>query len=200
MINDFTNNSFEEQWQNAFDDAELPPPEAVWENIESTFDNIPTDAQRELPKHGSQSLWFYGGAVLVGIVGFWYFMNNNQAVVVTIKPIVMQQKSSPPLIVPTIQPTISTHAIKQYVVKNESVTINKKQDDLPVNEDISRELLPDSIGVLNPVLPKLIAPTIEQINIESFAPHVPYYEVQKPKKPKKSIWKDIKVSVGVGAY
>jgi hypothetical protein len=145
-------------------------------------------------------LWFYGGAVLVGIVGFWYFMNNNQAVVVAIKPIVMQQKSPPPLIMPTIQPTISTHAIKQYVVKNESVTINKKQDDLPVNEDISRELLPDSIGVLNPVLPKLIAPTIEQINIESFAPPVPYYEVQKPKKPKKSIWKDIKVSVGVGAY
>ena len=48
-MEDITNNSFEEQWQRAFDDASSPPSEEVWERIEFSLE------KNFQPKSGNNS-------------------------------------------------------------------------------------------------------------------------------------------------
>lgn len=69
-------NKFEESWQKAFDDASVPPPERVWEGIESHLNHaIPIPAQKS-------SKWSYllASLVLLLILGplGWIFWNNSE--------------------------------------------------------------------------------------------------------------------------
>ena len=67
-----TNNSFEEQWQKAFDDASLPPSEAVWERIESGL-------QSNIHPKPNYNSYYFGviSAVILG-VSLWFFINRNK--------------------------------------------------------------------------------------------------------------------------
>ena len=76
-MTDSTNNSFEEQWQNAFDDTQLTPPESVWEKIELTLkpENIPPSK----PNFGNKPYYFLGG-IVVGLLGLFFWLKSGQIV------------------------------------------------------------------------------------------------------------------------
>jgi hypothetical protein len=74
-MTDSTNNSFEEQWQHAFDNTELTPPESVWEKIELGLK--PENTLPSKPNFGNKPYYFLGG-ILVGILGLFLWFNNTE--------------------------------------------------------------------------------------------------------------------------
>ena len=199
-MGNITNNSFEEQWQKAFDNASLPPSEAVWERIELDLEN------NILPKSGN-GLYYIGviSAVILG-VSSWLFINKNE---VKKQIQVIENKA-----------IISSEKIEKSAFKKEEKLISKpkeisqiKKVFVPEKEEIIEpdilvkepenevRIINDSIDFMNPIM------TTKKVNFELINPNIiipfeqtPYYEIPKPITKKKSIWDRIRISGGVGVY
>ena len=196
-----TNNSFEEQWQKAFDDASLPPSEAVWERIESGLQsNIP-------PKPNHNSYYYFGiiSAVILG-VSVWFYMNRNeeekQVQVIENKDIGLESK---------VEKIVSKKEEKRMVYSKEKIT--SKKIFIPQKEEFiepeivmtepenQQRLISDSVDFMSPIM------ETKKMNSEFLNPTIsipfeqtPYYEILKPKPKKKSIWDKVRISGGVGVY
>jgi hypothetical protein len=199
-----THNSFEEQWQNAFDDALLPPSEAVWERIESGLqNNIP-------PKSNNGSYYFGAISAIILGVGLWFFMSKKEDIkkVQVTEDKVIISKNNTEKVLPKeqekiiIKPTEKTLIKKVFISEKEAVVepiIEPKIiTEIPENQE---RILADSIDFMNPIM------ATKKMNSELVNPSInipfeqtPYYEIPKPKSKKNSIWDKIRISGGVGVY
>jgi hypothetical protein len=196
-----THNSFEEQWQKAFDDASLPPSEVVWERIESDLkNNIP-------PKPNNNSYYYFGAiSVIILGVGLWFFMSKNELKkeiqVVENKVVIPENKIEE--ILPKeeekriIKPKEKRLTQKIFIPEKEEII----EPEIVINEPKNQgRIITDSIDFMIPIIVTqkvnsgLINPSIN-IPFE----RIPYYEIPKPKSKKKSIWDKVRISGGVGVY
>ncbi len=203
-MEDITNNSFEEQWQRAFDDASIPPSEAVWESIELSLEN------NFQPKFSSNA-YTIGviSAVILGI-SLWFFISpkeeKNPLQVIENKIVI--SKESVEKIVPKIEEILvieqkENRQVKKAIVleKQENIEPTIKVDlDVKESENQERKII-NSMDFMSPIM------ATKKINSELATPSIniplentPYYEIPKPKSKKKSIWDKIRISAGVGVY
>jgi hypothetical protein len=199
-----TNNSFEEQWQRAFDDASLPPSEAVWEKIDSQLETL----NPPKPNNGS---YYIGGisAVILG-VGLWFFMSEKEEEkilqVVENKVVTLENK---------IEKEVLNTEEKLIIKPKEKVPIKKVS--IPEREEIidpiieheiitqipenQERIIVDSIDFMSPIIAtKKVSSEFENPSINIPFEQTPYYEIPKPKSKKKSIWDKVRISGGVGVY
>ena len=196
-----TNNSFEEQWQRAFDDASLSPSEAVWERIDS-------ELQNNIPPKPNNNFNYYL-AVTLGIilgVGLWFFMSKEKVIkvaqIVENKVIILEKvipKTEEKLIIKPKEKTlirkVFTSEKKETVepiIESEIIT------QIPENQE---RIITDSIDFMSSIV------ATQKVNSEFVNPSInrsfeqtPYYEILKPKSKKKSIWDKVRISGGVGIY
>jgi NACalpha-BTF3-like transcription factor len=205
-MNNSTNNSFEEQWQRAFDDASLPPSDAVWEKIELGLgnDNIP-------PKPNNSS-YYLGGAVLTVILGLgiWFFSNEKEAIKSTQvfeNKGVKQEEKVESVVLEKIEKVAikpkEIQAIKKVIIpKKEEVEVVVNEPDIIVQEPENQtRIITDSIDFINPkISTKNMDTGFENPSIEIPFQATPYYEKPIPKPKKKSIWDKVRISGGVGIY
>jgi hypothetical protein len=198
-----TNNSFEEQWQRAFDDASLPPSEAVWEKIDSQL-QTPNPPK---PNNGS----YYIGAISAIIlgVGLWFFMSKKE-----------EEKA---LQVVKNQAIISGNKIENLITKEEKFIVKPKEKistrkvSTPIKEEVietmsepeiiaqipenQERIITDSIDFMSPIMAtKKMSSELVNPSINIPFDQTPYYEIPRPKSKKKSIWDKVKISGGVGVY
>jgi hypothetical protein len=199
-----TNNSFEEQWQKAFDDASLSPSEAVWERIESGLqDNI-------VPKPNNNSYYF--GAISAVILGIclWFFMSKKEDIkeVQVVENKVVILKSNVEKLLPKeekiliIKPKEKTPIRKVSTPLKEEVTEPISEPEIitqiPQNQE---RIIVDSIDFMSPIMAtKKMSSELMNPSINIPFEQTPYYEIPKPKSKKKSIWDKVRVSGGVGVY
>lgn len=209
MMNDFTNNnSFEEQWQKAFDDASLTPSDSVWEKIEKglSIEEMPLP---QTPKNTFP--WSYLGAVLAVLLGVtsWLFIQETQFQAE--KPMEIQEKQ----VIKMPENTNSTSVIAQKENVRKPLNLPMKtnlavpqKEEVPeeqpnlVQEEIvpERIKLADSISTLSPLPAKNLTGSFQTPPVEIQTETTPYYEPTKPKPKKNSIFKNVKISVGIGTY
>jgi hypothetical protein len=196
-----TNNSFEEQWQRAFDDASLSPSEAVWERIDS-------ELQNNIPPKPSNNFNYYL-AVTLGIilgVGLWFFMSREKVIkvaqIVENKVVILEKvipKTEEKL---TIKPKEKTLIRKVFTSEKketvEPIIESEIITQIPENQE---RIITDSIDFMSPIM------ATQKVNSEFVNPSInrpfeqtPYYEILKPKSKKKSIWDKVRISGGVGIY
>jgi hypothetical protein len=209
MMNDFTNNnSFEEQWQKAFDDASLTPSDSVWEKIEQGL----SIEQTPLPQSPKNTFpWSYLGAVLAVLLGVasWLFIQETQFQAE--KPVEIQEKQ----VIKMPENTNSTSVIAQKENVRKPLNLPMKtnlavpqKEEVPeeqpnlVQEEIvpERIKLADSISTLSPLPAKNLTGSFQTPPVEIQTETTPYYEPTKPKPKKNSIFKNVKISVGIGTY
>ena len=199
-----TNNSFEEQWQRAFDDASLPPPEAVWEKIDSQLETL----NPPKPNSGLYYTGIISAVILIG--GLWFFRGNkkekNVLQVVENKMVITENKIEK--VIPEmeqkriIKPKEKTPIKKVFTPEKEEVIEPISEPEiftqLPENQE---RIITDSIDFMSPIM------AIKKVNSELMNPSInvpfeqtPYYEIPKPKSKKKSIWDKVRISGGVGVY
>jgi hypothetical protein len=217
-MTDSTNNSFEEQWQHAFDNTELTPPESVWEKIELGLK--PENTLPSKPNFGNKPYYFLGG-ILVGILGlFLWFNNTEKQVQVVEKEEVKTEKT-----VVKNRPNISQKDIEvvaddiKYKTNkfvevvggdtnhgasgSENYTMEEPLfvvSSITTTEEIPQRTLTDSVEMIEPLATKSIHSEIENPMIILPTDQTPYYVKPTPKPQKKSILKNIKISVGAGVY
>lgn len=211
MMNDFTNNSFEEQWQNAFDDTSLTPSDALWDKIEQSLDveagpsSLPQTPKNTFP-------FYYLGSALVALlgIGYWVFIANT-SISNEIQPILQEEiKLEKQILLKRVTPSSNEKIQKdiqplspEVPVKTKALPIVQSEEQPSVvveDESLERIKLSDSIETLTPLSTKSVTHEWQQPVIISPADATPYYEPTKPKPQKKSIFKNVKVSVGVGTY
>ncbi len=199
-----TNNSFEEQWQRAFDDASLPPSEAVWEKIDSQLETL----NPPKPNSGLYYTGIISAVILIG--GLWFFMGNkkekNVLQVVENKMVITENKIEK--VIPEmeqkriIKPKEKTPIKKVFTSEKEEVIepISEPEIITQIPENQER-IITDSIDFMSPIM------AIKKVNSELMNPSInvpfeqtPYYEIPKPKSKKKSIWDKVRISGGVGVY
>jgi hypothetical protein len=204
-MNNSNNNSFEEQWQNAFDDASLPPSEAVWERIESGLETpIP-------PKPNNNSYYYFGAilAVILG-VGLWFFMNKKveeKEVQVVENKTIMPEISIEKLASKTeekviIKPIEKTTIKKVLSPKKEELTEAIFEPEIIAQKPENQtRIITDSIDFISPkISTKNMNTGFGNPSIEIPFQATPYYEKPIPKPKKKSIWEKVRISGGVGIY
>jgi hypothetical protein len=195
-----THNSFEEQWQKAFDNASLPPSEAVWEKIESGLqNNIPPK-----PNNGS----YYIGAVATMIlgIGLWFFVSNKEEEkalqVVENKVVIPEVKSRKLEEKLVIKPKENSQVKKIFMPEKQEIIEPIVEPEIitqiPENQE---RIITDSIDFMSPII------ITQKVNSELINPSInipfeqtPYYEIPKPKSKKKSIWDKVRISGGIGVY
>ena len=199
-----TNNSFEEQWQRAFDDASLPPSEAVWEKIDSQLETL----NPPKPNSGLYYTGIISAVILIG--GLWFFRGNkkekNVLQVVENKMVITENKIEK--VIPEmeqkriIKPKEKTPIKKVFTSEKEEVIepISEPEIITQIPENQER-IISDSIDFMSPIM------AIKKVNSELVNPSInvpfeqtPYYEIPKPKSKKKSIWDKVRISGGVGVY
>jgi NACalpha-BTF3-like transcription factor len=205
-MNNSTNNSFEEQWQKAFDDASLPPSDAVWEKIELGLgnDNIP-------PKPNNSS-YYLGGAILTVVLGLgiWFFSHEKESIksvqVIENKEVKQEEKTGNVVLENVekvaVQPK-EIQAIKKVIIsKKEEVEVVVNEPEIIVQEPENQtRIIPDSIDFINPkISTKNMNTAFENPSLEIPFQAIPYYEKPIPKPKKKSIWDKVRISGGVGIY
>lgn len=190
-------NSFEEQWQNAFDDASLPPSEAVWERIESNLENnIP-------PKPNNNFTYYFGfiTTIILG-VGLWFFMSENEVKkevqVIENEIITPIEKVLPKEVKPIIKSKEKALIKRVFIPEREEII----EPEIVVNEPENQErIISDSIDFMNPIMAtKKVNSELENPSINIPFERTPYYEIPKPKSKKNSIWDKIRISGGIGVY
>lgn len=192
-----THNSFEEQWQNAFDDALLPPSEAVWERIESGLENnIP-------PKPNNNSTYYFGAisAIILGVV-LWFFMGKNEvkkeSQVIENEIITPIEKVLSKEVKPIVKSKEKALIKKVFIPEREEII----EPEIVINEPENQErVIVDSIEFMSPII------VTQKVNSGLINPSInipfertPYYEIPKPKSKKKSIWDKVRISGGIGVY
>jgi hypothetical protein len=220
-MTDSSNNSFEQQWQHAFDDAELTPPESVWEKIELTLK--PENTPPAKPNFGSKSYYFWGG-VGVGLLGLFLWINNleNKSQTIEKEEVIIKKLVNIPtnedvkneMLTPKkqgipLRKSINSNTLVKVVdVVGLSVPVNTNygSEETPIvepkenNEEISPRTLTDSVEMIEPLTIKNIQSEIEHPVIILPTEQTPYYIKPIPKSKKKSILKNVKISVGAGLY
>jgi hypothetical protein len=214
-MTDSTNNSFEEQWQHAFDNAELTPPESVWEKIELSLK--PESILPSKPNFGNKPYYFLGG-ILAGLLGvFLWFSNTENKNQVVEKQDVIVKKSISQKVVRVVGGD-TNHGAKHKaskIVEVVGVAINHGasgtenymiEEPLSVSPPITTigeipvKTLTDSVEMIEPLTTKSIHAEIENPTINLPTDQAPYYVKPIPKSQKKSIFKNVKISVGAGVY
>jgi hypothetical protein len=195
-----THNSFEEQWQKAFDDALLPPSEAVWERIESGLrNNIP-------PKSNNGSYYFGAISAIILGVGLWFFMGSNeekkQVQIIDNKDIILESKEEKVLLKKEEKVNIKPKYQKVFLLEKEELKepVIEPKIITQILENQER-IITDSIDFMNPIM------ATKKINSEIINPSInipfeqtPYYEISKPKSKKNSIWDKVRISGSIGVY
>ena len=195
-----TNNSFEEQWQRAFDDASLPPSEAVWEKIDLQL-NTPISPK---PING----FYYLGAISTVIlgIGLWFFMSkeeDDKPVQVVEDKVVILEK-----IIPKIEEKLIIQLSEEATIGKISIPKKEKIIELIIESEIITEIpenqeriIFDSVSFMNPIIAtKKVNSEFDNSSINIPFEQTPYYEISKPKSKKKSIWDKVKISGGVGIF
>jgi hypothetical protein len=205
-MNNSTNNSFEEQWQRAFDEASLPPTDAVWEKIELGLgnDNIP-------PKPNNSS-YYLGGAILTVILGLgiWFFSHEKEAiksVQVIENQEIKQEEKIGNVVVEKVEKVVvkpkEMQATKKVIIpKKEEIEIVPTEPEIVMQEPENQtRVITDSIDFISPkVSTKNMDTGFENPSIEIPFQATPYYEKPITKPKKKSIWDKVRISGGVGIY
>ena len=197
-IDDLSHNSFEEQWQKAFDDASMPPPNEVWEKIELGLDN------RIPPKLGNR--FYYFGAILALILSIvlWYFFGNKEEIkpilIIKNKPVIVVEKKE---ILPKTVEIIAFKAnekitVKKGITPKEEIIIEPQLVEIQP-EKIER-IITDSVDFITPISPKPTKLDFTTVTPEFQTEQTPYYEKPKPKPKKNAILKNVRISGGIGVY
>ena len=220
-MTDSTNNSFENQWQNAFDDAELTPPASVWEKIESGL--TPENTHLTKPNFGNKPHYFLGG-IMVGLLGLFFWFNDAEKESQVVEKEVVKSniiiKNEPIMTVDMVGRNINHGAKKYTPLSVFPQTTNRKILDvvgehtnhgaeLSVEAQTTAEgeyktniekYFTDSVEIITPLTTKSIHSEIEKPNIILPIDQTPYYAKPIPKSQKKSIFKNVKISAGAGVY
>lgn len=210
-MTDSTNNSFEEQWQHAFDDAELTPPESVWEKIELGLK--PKNTLPSKPNFGNKPYYFLGG-IIVGLLAMLLLVNNRrkESQVVEKQRFIAKKPSVKIKQEETIilgekqevfseshlkkKPIMASEKSKEIILFTETPNAEPREN----TEEIPIRTLTDSVEMIEPLATKSIHSKIENPTINLPTDQTPYY-IKPPFKPqKKSIFKNVKISAGVGIY
>lgn len=195
-----TNNSFEEQWQQAFDNASLSPSEAVWERIDLQLETIIP------PKPDNSSYYIATISTVILAVGLWFFMSKKEVIkpvqVVENKIVILEKvipKTEEKLIIKPKEKTL----IRKVFISEKKETIEPISESeiitqIPENQE---RIITDSIDLMSPIM------ATQKVNSELANPSInipfeqtPYYEIPKPKSKKKSIWDKVRISGGIGIY
>lgn len=195
-----TNNSFEEQWQQAFDNASLSPSEAVWERIDLQLETIIP------PKPDNSSYYIATISTVILVVGLWFFMSKKEVIkpvqVVENKIVILEKvipKTEEKLIIKPKEKTL----IRKVFISEKKETIEPIIESeiitqIPENQE---RIITDSIDLMSPIM------ATQKVNSELANPSInipfeqtPYYEIPKPKSKKKSIWDKVRISGGIGIY
>ena len=217
-MTDSTNNSFENQWQKAFDDAELTPPESVWEKIELGL--TPENSPPSKPNFGNKPYYFLGG-IAVGLLGLFLWFNNakkeSQIVEKEVvksnifaknEPIILEKKAIK-VIGGYINNGVKYKAkVVDVVGEDTNHGAETTTEVLPLSmppqattiEEVSIRILNDSVEMIEPLTIKNIHSNIEAPIINLPTDQTPYYVKPVIKSKKKSIFENIKISVGAGTY
>ena len=215
-MTDSTNNSFEEQWQNAFDDAELTPPESVWEKIELGLK--PENMLPSKTNFGNKPYYFLGG-IIVGLLGtFLWFKNAKKESQVSEKENISIEKNiikSEPVYLEKTGEVITkkTNQRSNYKAKivrvfanDANYEVNRAEESLYVEtqitptQEIPIRTLIDSVEMIEPLSTKIIHSEIENPTIYLPTNQTPYYVKPILKSQKKSILKNVKFSIGAGIH
>jgi hypothetical protein len=218
-MTDSTNNSFEEQWQHAFDNAELTPPESVWDKIELGLK--PENTLPSKTNFSSKPYYFLGG-IVVGLLGLFLWLNNDEdkrQVIenqeIKVKSTIVENKSEISPIVVELAIEDKNHRAKKVVgvvgedtnhgAENlmENYTMQEPLSASPqttIPEETPIRTLTDSVEMIEPLATKSIHSEIENPTINLPADQTPYYVKPLPKSQKKSILKNVKISMGAGVY
>jgi hypothetical protein len=205
-MNNSTNNSFEEQWQRAFDDASLPPSDAVWEKIELGLgnDNIP-------PKPNNSS-YYFGGTVLTVILGFGIcFFNQKKEAIKSVQVIenkeIKQEEKIENIVLEkaekiALKPKEMQATKKVIIPKKEEIEVVPTEPEIVIQEPENQtRIITDSIDFISPkISTKNMNTAFENPSIEIPFQATPYFEKPIPKSKKKSIWDKVRISGGVGIY
>jgi hypothetical protein len=210
-MTDSTNNSFEEQWQHAFDNAELTPPESVWEKIELGLN--PEHTLPSKPNFGNKPYYFLGG-IGVGLLGLFLWFNKTEKqvqviekeVVISKKPDIKIKKVEAVILAEKEEaisenhlkklPIITSEKSKEIILFPETPIAETKEND----EEVFIRTLTDSVEMIEPLTTKSIHSEIENPTINLPTDQTPYYVKPIPKPQKKSILKNVKISGSVGIY
>ena len=203
-MEDVTNNSFEEQWQRAFDDASSPPSEAVWERIEWSLEN------NFQPKFSSNAYTISAISAIILGISLWLFTSpkeeKKQLKVIENKVVIpdnslekMVSKIEEKLV---IKQKENRQVKKAFILEKPENIESITKLDLKIKDSENQErIITNSIDFMSPIM------AIKKINSELANPSIniplentPYYEIPKPKSKKKSIWNKIGISAGVGVY
>lgn len=195
-----TNNSFEEQWQQAFDNASLSPSEAVWERIDLQLETIIP------PKPDNSSYYIATISAVILAVGLWFFMSKKEVikpVQVVENKIVILEKVIPKteeklIIIPKEKTLIRKVFISEKKETIEPIIESEIVTQIPENQE---RIITDSIDLMSPIM------ATQKVNSELANPSInipfeqtSYYEIPKPKSKKKSIWDKVRISGGIGIY
>ena len=207
-MTDSTNNSFEEQWQHAFDDTQLTPPESVWEKIELTLK--PENTLPSKPDFGNNPYYFLG-VIVVGLLGLSLWFNNTEKESQIIEKEVVKSniiiKKEPIFLEKKVEVVSGNTNHRERGIKHDTKFVDVVGEDTnhgaektTMIEEVPVRNLTDSIEIITPLTTKSIHSEIENPTIILPIDQTPYY-VKPPIKPqKKSIFKNVKISVGAGAY
>ena len=203
-MEDVTNNSFEEQWQRAFDDASSPPSEAVWERIEWSLEN------NFQPKFSSNAYTISAISAIILGISLWLFMSpkeEKKQLKVIENKVVMLENSVEKMVSKieeklVIKQKENRQVKKAFILeKPENIESITKLDSKIKESENQERIITNSIDFMSPIM------AIKKINSELANPSIniplentPYYEIPKPKSKKKSIWNKIGISAGVGVY
>ena len=195
-----TNNSFEEQWQRAFDDASLSPSEAVWAKIDLQLETIIP------PKPDNSSYYIATISAVILAVGLWFFMSKKEVIkpvqVIENKVVILEKaipKTEEKLI---IKPKEKTLIRKVFISeKKETVEPIIESEIITQIHENEQRIITNSNDFMSPIM------ATKKMNSELVNPSInipfeqtPYYEIPKPKSKKKSIWEKVRISGGVGIY
>ncbi len=193
-MNDSSKNSFEQQWQDAFENASLTPSESVWEGIDARLPQA-NKPPKNFPTSG------YIGIALVGLlstIGLVTLDDSNpgtvqpfiqkKGIIYPKKTIIDHQSNNPVQLVPK-QRTF----VKRNHTPDKEVLIGSA---LPVNEAFIKKET-DTLLILQPRQVKSLS---IDLPIQQVTEEEPYY-IESPKgnppKKKESILKRIRISGGV---
>ena len=203
-MEDITNNSFEEQWQRAFDDASSPPSEAVWERIEWSLEN------NFQPKFSSNAYTISAISAIILGISLWLFMSpkeeKKQLKVIENKVVIpdnslekMVSKIEEKLV---IKQKENRQVKKAFILEKPENIESITKLDLKIKESENQErIITNSIDFMSPIMvTKKINSELANPSINIPLENTPYYEIPKPKSKKKSIWNKIRISAGVVVY
>lgn len=203
-MEDITNNSFEEQWQRAFDDASSPPSEAVWERIELSLEN------NFQPKLSNNSYTISAISAIILGISLWLFMSpkEEKKLLKVIENKVVIPDNSVEKMVSKIEEKLvikqkeNRQVKKAFILEKPENIESITKLDLKIKESENQErIITNSIDFMSPIMAtKKINSELANPSINIPLENTPYYEMPKPKSKKKSIWDKIRISAGVGVY